>query len=282
MSGSVITKQSPIYKKVKDIDIFNLKAFSEVKEMDMEVVYTAEKTKPLFSKEEIDLGESIPENIKIEKESMKKIKDTKKDIEPPEPEVVKLEKDEFEELNKKIELLENDKKNLEAEIIKRKKDFDDLKKSQRSDGYLRGHAEGVSKGVVDGRKRIDECCTSVKSEIENIALKVEEESNLIENDVIEMVSFLFDKILNMTDKKELASSLINEIKGSFPRENRIVLKCSNDMAELFTLGKDSVFEIRVNSTMKEGSVFVETSEVVADFSIKNQLSKMITKLKEEI
>ncbi len=282
MSGSVITRENPIYKKVKDIDIFNLKAFSEVKELEMEIVSAADPSKPLFTQEEIDIGESIPENIKRERESARKAQEAKKEVVLPQTEVVEVEKDELEELNKKIATLENEKINLQDELLKRKKEIEELKKSHRSEGYSRGHAEGISKGIADGRKKVEECCSSIKNEIENIHTKVEEENKLIENDVIELVSFLFEKILNMSDKNEMASSLMSQIKNSFPRESRIILKCSKDMAELFSQEKDILFEIRVDSAMKEGSIFVETSEIVADFSVKNQLSKMIAKLKEEV
>ena len=114
-------------------------------------------------------------------------------------------------------------------------------------------------------------------EIENL----KNQSGNLWKSIIKVIECSTRKIVGDSFNKETVSLIVEKIRKSFPDEQKLNLRVSQDMFTLFASLENKDVVISKDGTMDNRSVVVELGEGVADFSIHTQLKKVIEWIEEE-
>lgn len=178
------------------------------------------------------------------------------------------------ELEKKIEEYETILQKKNREIQQLRKNIDELRKNKKSEGVKKGIEEGMKKGLADSRKRIDEALENMAKNMKEELKRIKKESEGRWERIRDIIIASIVKIAGNSFAEGHAVEVIRNVKAVFPDEDRIVLKVSPQLFNIFKDTEHENIKIMKDKKGEKFSIFAEAKDAVVDFSFETQIKNI--------
>lgn len=264
MAGKVIKSGSRHYSTVEEIDIFNMRVGDTVS-FDIPVVAEAGSVvEPLFSEEPEESGYSPEEPVIPENHQGEVAQET-----------VEVERNLVEEMEREILYLREVLEQRDAEMQEIKKNF-------RKEGYDRGRAEGFSRGMADARKENTKVLERLEQDLKDSVDSLRADSESLWDGVLTIVDESVRKIIGKNLNDDTLAVLVERIRTDNPDAAKIILRVSPDLHPAFSNISSTGVTIQRDMNMEEKSIVAELDDGVYDYSIDNQIRRVMDWLREDV
>lgn len=158
---------------------------------------------------------------------------------------------------------------------------EELLENARNNGFNEGYEVGYNEGKLISDNLIKE-----SNEIKENYLKEREFTlNNIEKDVIDLVIFSTEKILNyeLNNDREMIISIIKNGLNKLNNCSNIIVRICKDDYDIVELSKDKILSdvsliedinFKVDNTLEKGDCIIETANGIVDTSIQSQVKEL--------
>ncbi|WP_416198045.1 MAG: FliH domain-containing protein [Sporanaerobacter sp.] len=184
-----------------------------------------------------------------------------------------------EEANEKSDIYLNQAYEKSKEI------FNEWKEKGYTEGYDIGYKEGYSSGYESGEKVSNKLIEEALEIKNNYINKKENIYREIEEDVIELVINICEKIIydKVEEDSEYIVTLILKGIESLNSTDNLMIRVSKEDYDIVEMSKDKILakaslvndlEIRLDSSLNKGDCIIETASGSVDVSIKDQVEEV--------
>ncbi|MFO7734954.1 MAG: hypothetical protein R6W70_01930 [bacterium] len=164
------------------------------------------------------------------------------------------------------------KKNMEIKLLKEK--IEELRKNKKTQGFKQGVEDGMKKGLADSKKRVDESIEEMGKNINKELKRIKKESEGRWEKIRDIIIASVVKIAGDSFAEEHAVEVIRNVKSVFPDEDRIVLKVSPQLFNVFKDTERENIKIIKDRNGDKFSIFAEAKDAVVDFSFETQIKNI--------